>query len=441
MAWLSGYTWRKQITINHTDDGAQTNYQLLLNIVQGAGTDSGNTVYLESKALDWPKDIRFTKSDGTTLLDFWREESDATDGTWWIEFDAIPASPDNGTFYLYYGKASDTDASNGANTFPVFDDFSGDLALWNIVGAVVISAGICQITGADSVIDSKTQFGLGYSVRTYAKTVTIGDYGMAAQWRDQPETVYARFINHSGYSTTYECANDQVGDTVTTLAQNTVYHIREVSRITSSAVKYYADNALLATRTNDLTSADRAGARANGKDVYVDWILVRKITLNEPTFGTWGAALTTAIVGGGSLAMAGTLSTIQRFIQAVGGGSIAIAGELGRKIFIGVGSGTLSTAGTLNRLTRIIVGGGAVTIAGNLNRIIKIGIGGGAVTMAGSLTTTLRFFQAVGSGTVAIYGMLSTSVKRYRAMVDSAGRSLVDFTGRVIKIFTGRDMK
>ena len=249
-------------------------------------------VYLDNQALSWtgtvPNDIRFTKSDGTTELDYWIESSDADTAQVWIEFDSIPASPDDGTFYLYYGDDDATDASNGADTFPLFDDFSGDLSLWDITGTVNIVSGICQLTGANSAIDSKTQFGLGYSVRTYAKTVTIGSYGTAAQWRNQPETVYARLTNNSAVSAVYEIANDQIGATVTTLEQSTAYHIREISRIASNNVKYCADNALLTTRTTNPTSADRASVRGEGKDIHIDWILVRKITAIEPTWEDWG---------------------------------------------------------------------------------------------------------------------------------------------------------
>ena len=132
MGTLAGWEYRKPIVISHTGDGAQTNYQMKLSVVKGAGADSTGVVYLGNHALNWPTDILFTLSDGTTTAgaDFWREESDATDGTWWLEANSIPAHPDDFHGYIYYGKLDASDASSGANTFIFFDHFDGDLSKW-----------------------------------------------------------------------------------------------------------------------------------------------------------------------------------------------------------------------------------------------------------------------------------------------------------------------
>jgi N-acetylneuraminic acid mutarotase len=123
MAWLSGYSNRIKIPINASSDGALSNFQVRLNIVASTGTNVAGTIYLQNLSLEWPYDIRFTSSDGSTLIDYWRLESDATDGTWIVEVPSIAAE---GTtdIYLYYGKADDTDASNIYNTcITPSDDF------------------------------------------------------------------------------------------------------------------------------------------------------------------------------------------------------------------------------------------------------------------------------------------------------------------------------
>lgn len=128
MAWLSGYAYRQQIPINHTDDGAQTNYQKWLTVNKTTGTSVAGVIYLQNHALSWtgtvPNDVRFTKSDGSTELDYWIESSDANTAQFALEHDAIPAHPDNGLPYIYYGKLNDTTTSNGPNTFPLFDHFT-----------------------------------------------------------------------------------------------------------------------------------------------------------------------------------------------------------------------------------------------------------------------------------------------------------------------------
>ena len=172
------WRYRKQFTINGSADGVLTNYQMKLNIVKGSGTDSGNTVYLNNLALNWPGDVRFTKSDGTTLLDFWIEESDATDGTWWTELDSIPATPDHVHFYIYYGNAAATAASNGANTFIFFDDFSGNLSKWST------TTGTWGIVGGQLAETEDIQDAAIFSTTTLAIPTT--GYRIHANFSDPP---------------------------------------------------------------------------------------------------------------------------------------------------------------------------------------------------------------------------------------------------------------
>jgi hypothetical protein len=135
MGWLSGYAYRAKIPCTATAAGAQTDYAKKLAIIKDSGSNAIGTIYLNNHALNWPIDIRFTKSDGTTPLDHYREEYDASDGTWWIELDSIASSGDT-DFYIYYGKSSDSDGSNGDNTFIFFDDFeNGNFNRWTSVSS------------------------------------------------------------------------------------------------------------------------------------------------------------------------------------------------------------------------------------------------------------------------------------------------------------------
>ncbi|NTW31413.1 MAG: DUF2341 domain-containing protein [Bacteroidetes bacterium] len=113
---LNGYTYRKQIAIEASTDGSLTNYQMKLTIHRTTGTDSGADVYVGTKCESDYKDIRFTKSDGTSLLDYWIESYDASSAIIWVEFDYIAASG-NTFFYLYYGNVGAVAVSNFDNTF------------------------------------------------------------------------------------------------------------------------------------------------------------------------------------------------------------------------------------------------------------------------------------------------------------------------------------
>ena len=111
--WLSGYSYRKQFTINGSTAGALTNYQMELFVNKVGDSDSGNNVYLNYHCQDDFDDIRFTKSNGTTELDHWRETYIPSESAiFWVAFDSIPASPDSANFYIYYGNPTDSSASN-----------------------------------------------------------------------------------------------------------------------------------------------------------------------------------------------------------------------------------------------------------------------------------------------------------------------------------------
>lgn len=164
---LFGYTNKIKIPIGSSDDGELTNHQIKFTLVKGSGTNTTTTTYLDNLCLNWPDDIRFTGPDGTTLIDFWREEYDATDGTWWVEVPTIPAS--GGTaIYLYYGNSSASDLSNGTNTFSFFDDFedgSIDTDKWTVGNGVNEHDGILHVNVSTSL--GTTQLGVS------SKTFTI----------------------------------------------------------------------------------------------------------------------------------------------------------------------------------------------------------------------------------------------------------------------------
>ena len=82
--------------------------------------DYGSDVYLNNHCQDDFDDIRFTKSNGDTLLDYWLESKvNGTSAIFWIEFDSIPASPSTVNFYIYYDNPSASSASNEKSTFGI----------------------------------------------------------------------------------------------------------------------------------------------------------------------------------------------------------------------------------------------------------------------------------------------------------------------------------
>ncbi len=124
----------KKLTITGTTAGAQTNYQMKLALYNTTGTDTPGNVYLGGNVRSDFGDIRFTKSDRTTLLDYWIESyTPGVSAVVWVKVDSIPASPNTATIYLYYNNATATTMSSGTNTFKFFDDFEdGTYTGWSL---------------------------------------------------------------------------------------------------------------------------------------------------------------------------------------------------------------------------------------------------------------------------------------------------------------------
>ena len=108
--WLGGWQYRRQVNISG-------------GVEQLSDCQVRVEVPWSSGMLQDYGDIRFTSSDGTTLLPYWIEISDSTSAKVWVKVPSIPAG--GATVYVYYGNPDATSASSGDDTFVFFDDFSG----------------------------------------------------------------------------------------------------------------------------------------------------------------------------------------------------------------------------------------------------------------------------------------------------------------------------
>ena len=126
MAWYNtDWQYRRATTIdNSSNSSSLTNYQVRIDLT------SSNFDF--SKANSDGSDIRFTDSDGTTLIDFWIEKWDSSGqtATLWAEVPSVPASSSK-DIYMYYGNSGATSASNIVDTFVFGDDFNdNDISDW-----------------------------------------------------------------------------------------------------------------------------------------------------------------------------------------------------------------------------------------------------------------------------------------------------------------------
>jgi hypothetical protein len=116
-------------------------------------------LYQAKARLDY-EDIRFTDSDGSTLLNYWQE----ADGRFWIKVPSIPASSTK-TIYVYYGNPSATSMSSVQNTF--------------IANSIYVMSGSCTDSTNCGGMDNHAEADAirGYAANICTKYVDRIDWG------------------------------------------------------------------------------------------------------------------------------------------------------------------------------------------------------------------------------------------------------------------------
>ena len=114
MGWLTGYSYRRIVTVDKTKvGGSLTDYPFLFNETQTYFRTVANGGKVQNAS---GYDIVFTADDGTTILNFEREEYDATSGLCisWIRIPAIDSSV-NKIIYVYYGNSAISTSQENIN--------------------------------------------------------------------------------------------------------------------------------------------------------------------------------------------------------------------------------------------------------------------------------------------------------------------------------------
>lgn len=305
MSWLTGWTYQKSVPLSRAS-GAVTDYQMMLIIHRSTGTDSPGHVYVGSKCLANYNDIRFTNSDGTTLLDYHIDSSDANSATVWIEFDSIGTS--DTTFYMYYGNAGASPVSSGANTFIVFDDFERGSDGDTVGGSWTEETAHCHISTDHAYGGTRCAKLVGATAGSDPKMsipVTAGD--IAYQFRVWHENALngpifihgnASYRNYSYVSTdehvfSFDGTHHDSGQTITADAWQQI----EVRNFNYSANTYdivLNDTTVISTLAMVVGSATEnkvvimMTSNGVGNDAYIDNFFVRKYYAAEPVWGTWG---------------------------------------------------------------------------------------------------------------------------------------------------------
>ena len=265
----------------YSDDEALTDYQVKV------------TVPYDSDMKSDFSDLRFTSSDGSTLLNHWIESYTAsTSAVVWIKVPSI--SPGENTIYAYYGKADATSASDGTNVFAFFDDFSGttiDSAKWDTQASPTVSGGYAVFRSANATWQSALSKYAADDARNYEiyaryKLVNYSEQRLFHGWGAVLSPVspypacsyrYSYYRFYSSYSSSYATF---------TWALETLYTTKH--KLDDS---YYQTVTLVenGTATNTSSAAFNSsinrvflGLNYGGADV--DWVFVKKFANPEPTF-------------------------------------------------------------------------------------------------------------------------------------------------------------
>jgi uncharacterized protein (TIGR02145 family) len=310
----TGWGYRKSHTVNAAT-GAGTNYQVKITAHYGSGSDSGGDVYLASHSRTDFADVRFTASDGSTLLDYWMEsKTDSDNAVFWVEV-AADLSSANQNIYIYYGNSGQsTSASNGSNTFLFFDDFSGDLSKWTIdaqnTDAITIVGGALRhnpdsTQTKNSYFDTRcyvtslslTNFSLNY--KTYLggganrKIHQMGwrtdglTFNSGYSWRNQNSASDGGFFRFASGSWS------QIGTAYGPVSADTWYNMK-VNAVGSN-METFINGTSVRTVTDATTSSGSLTSHVHGVGlgvndyVLVDDVYVRKLVATEPAHSTWGS--------------------------------------------------------------------------------------------------------------------------------------------------------
>jgi hypothetical protein len=311
--WLSGWTYRKSHTLSSVS-GAGNFYPDFISCHSGSGSDGNETVYgttcgkvyLSSHCQNFPTDITFTTSDGTTGLNFWLMDSNSTWALFVVQVSANLTSSGT-TIYIYYGRSGAASGSSISKTFndTFADDFElGNLSRWTNVGYWAASAS-AKWRGSYGAVSSQTGVGVSYRLM---KNMNLSASKIVYYWLYPASTsgyidiyggfpsvpkFYSLYCYYSGnhiyyYDTAYH-------DTGITLSASTWYLFKIVcgSGTSYDLYVYTSSGSLQGSKTSiPYRSVSILGVTRfdpEGQEPYVDDVFVRKYVSGEATLNlAWG---------------------------------------------------------------------------------------------------------------------------------------------------------
>ena len=275
------WQYRRAITLSPATSMAD--YQVLVTLT----TDIMGNPYAHVKSDG--SDIRFTDSDGTTLLDYWIETWNNTgDSKIWVEV----KTPGTSTIYMYYGNAAASSASDGDATFMFFDDFSGTTL--DTTTKWIIDRGTPTVNNSlfldnDELIYTKTWTGNITRVRfktAWPDETGKGSEGNIGLIKITPETWKGCFFTTywSGNWSTRSMIHGGSKDEHTEITKYAGMHTLEILKNGTEA-KFYVDDSLKDTDTTYVPdmALPILLLKHGGNYIEIKWVFASKYASPEPS--------------------------------------------------------------------------------------------------------------------------------------------------------------
>jgi hypothetical protein len=370
-SWLnSAWLYRSTVTVANPGGTTLSSYQV--HVVLGSSFDF-------TKPQSSGADVRFTASDGATLLPFWIESwnPSTTSASLWVNVPSIPGS--GITLYMYYGNGSAVSAASGNTTFNFFDDFSSgviDTTKWTVSGG---TWSVVTGTEPNGLTGSIAQ---GSTVRPpneilYSTSFTGGDYILEAYGLQQSGREWGLGTRVNGPSNFY--STNLYADL------NTTKNLYEYKWVSNNGSNFAVQLGSVAVGTINFNTWNKLRVAVHGTtlDVYLNDVL--KMTSSDAQFTSGGVAL----FGGESMVANFAYVRVRQFAAtepttAVAGattnGIVAISVALNPTIVVG---GT-SSQGTVTLSGPAPSGGASVTLTSSNTAAAQVPA---SVTVAANATS------------------------------------------------------
>lgn len=288
--------YKIDITENNGDVGYVSITEWYLNGPDSSCAGKGETDF---------SDLRFTASDGTTLLDYWIESISGSTpnqiATVWIKFNSI--GTDATTFYMYYGNSGASAYSNGDNTFLIFDDFSGSFpgSKWDGTTARgSVSSGVLTVTnnGTWAGFASVATTGVANCrLRGNVKTNSLVSTWGLSDTNNLSPTHFNRIFSIGTAIRIGSKDGATASDTANTTLTRNAYKNIDMYVLGGTNMRVFENGSecsLSPKTTNPSNSTGLkisfwAGDSTTGASILVEWIFVAKYESVEPAWGAWGA--------------------------------------------------------------------------------------------------------------------------------------------------------